>query len=141
MMLAFNLLLLIFSIVDIGIAKPGEHFLIETDDAPEEETDDAPQEDGSDKSNDYAIQREIKDCEPNKKWKEGCQSCSCTPNGKEVVCDALGCQDGNSNDYAVGREKKDCEANKKWKEGCKSCTCQPDGKEVVCSDLECRYGN
>merc|ERR1712179_869996 len=34
---AFNLLILIFSIIHTGFAKPGKHFLIETDDAAEED--------------------------------------------------------------------------------------------------------
>jgi len=41
----FSLLVLIFAIIDIGIAKPGKHFLIETDDAAEEAGSDSGQDD------------------------------------------------------------------------------------------------
>ena len=98
-----------------SITKPGKHFLIETDDTPEEG--------GSDKSKDYArrgpfICYVITDTHVHRR-----------------PCILL------VHFFPVDREKKDCEANAQWKEGCKSCTCQPDGREVVCDDLECRDGN
>ena len=46
------------------------------------------------------VAREKIGCEANKKWKEGCKSCHCQPDGKEVICSDLGCRDDNSNDYA-----------------------------------------
>ena len=95
----------------------------------------------------------MKDCEANKKWREGCRSYTCQPDGKQVVflsflfssfClffllfffggkqvvwDDLECRHG----VERNRDKKDCEANKEWKEkGCNLCRCHSDGKEVVC---------
>ena len=48
------------------------------------------------------VAREKKGCEANAKWKDGCKSCTCQADGKEVICSDLGCRDGNSksNDYA-----------------------------------------
>merc|ERR1719430_207284 len=105
MMQAFNLLILILSIIHTGFAKPGtvhlpdympgKHFLIETDDTAEEEI--------ADKDEDYARAanlppalgkeyKEIKDCEPNKEWKEkGCKACSCSPDGRVVECHTYNC--------------------------------------------------
>jgi len=73
---AFNILLLVICIFDFGIVQPSKHFLVEVDDAPEE-------------GSDYALEREKKDCKANKKWMEGCRSCSCQPDGKEVICSSL----------------------------------------------------
>ena len=42
----------------------------------------------------FPVEREKKDCEANKQWKEGCRSCTCQPDGKEVVCHDLECGDG-----------------------------------------------
>jgi len=94
MMQAFNLLILILSIIHTGFAKPGKHFLIETDDAAKEDV--------AHKDEHYVPPylpdkkyKEKKDCEPNKEWKEklsssnwekGCKACSCSPDGKVVEC-------------------------------------------------------
>ena len=35
----------------------------------------------------FPVGGKIKECEANKKWKEdGCRKCSCSSDGKEVVC-------------------------------------------------------
>merc|ERR1712055_402566 len=78
MMQTLNLLILIFSIIHTGFAKPGKHFLIETDDAAEEE-------DGAGDSKDYGPDKDR--CEPNKEWKEkGCLTCTCLNDGKASSC-------------------------------------------------------
>ena len=74
----------------------------------------------------FSVYTEKKECKRNKRWYEkGCKQCSCSPDGKMVVCGTP------ANCY---KEKKDCEPNKKWEEdGCKKCMCSPDGKAVECA--------
>ena len=116
-----------------SIAKPGKHFLIETDDAPEKGgADDYQWRPGGNgrPTGDYqwgpVAKGGKKECDANKKWcTVETEKKDCEPNKKSINGGSI----SNSACQRIhGSTDPRCQPKIWWR----FCTCQPSGKEVEC---------
>ncbi|XP_012270691.1 uncharacterized protein LOC105694520 [Orussus abietinus] len=95
-------------------------------------------------------------CEPGSSFKQDCNDCICSPDGRSAACTLMEClpkefykQDGSIKlphelfKNPLLRNRRDaqvCEPRSVFKRDCNSCLCSPDGTFAACTLMECFPG-
>lgn len=70
-------------------------------------------------------------CTPGARFKQDCNWCTCTPDGKNAMCTLIGCISKRE------ANEETCTPGERFKKDCNWCTCLPDGKGAQCTLLGC----
>lgn len=89
-----------------------------------------------------APEKDEKVCEPGSRFKESCNHCTCSDDGKMKFCTRMSCE------FLENRVKKSsdddlsqiCEPNSTFKDYCNHCRCSANGKAKACTRMLCPEG-
>ncbi|XP_045455636.1 uncharacterized protein LOC123665367 [Melitaea cinxia] len=76
------------------------------------------------------------ECAPGSVFKQGCNLCHCTEDGKHATCALKRCTEKDTQEESLVPESDPsfrCNPGEQTKRGCNDCSCSADGKSVFCT--------